>query len=83
MEIASRFKSEMKLIPLGGKDHFWSADFLLAFALSRTSRVTNCHKRGEQNRNQDADDRDDDQQLNQSKTLTFHERLPRGVEKLV
>ncbi len=35
LEIISHFESEMKVIPLAGKDHFWSADFLLAFSLKK------------------------------------------------
>lgn len=35
IEIIPHFESEMKLIPLAGKDHFWSADFLLAFSLKK------------------------------------------------
>ncbi|QVL57209.1 MAG: hypothetical protein KFB93_07455 [Simkaniaceae bacterium] len=35
VEITPHFDGEMKLIPLAGKDHFWSADFLLAFSLKK------------------------------------------------
>lgn len=35
IEITPHFNGEMELIPLAGKDHFWSADFLLAFSLNK------------------------------------------------
>ena len=35
IEITPYFNGEMKLIPLAGKNHFWSADFLLAFSLKK------------------------------------------------
>ncbi|MDJ0651775.1 MAG: hypothetical protein QNJ27_02025 [Simkaniaceae bacterium] len=35
LEIISHFESEMQVIPLAGKDHFWSADFLLVFSLKK------------------------------------------------
>lgn len=31
--IKPQFESEMEVIPLAGEDHFWSADFLLAFPI--------------------------------------------------
>ncbi len=35
IEIIPQFDGEMKLIPLAGKKHFWSAGFLLAFSLNK------------------------------------------------
>lgn len=35
LEIAPDFEGEMKLIPLAGGTHFWSANFLVAFSLSK------------------------------------------------
>jgi len=34
IKISPQFEGEMAVIPLAGSDHFWSADFLLAFPLT-------------------------------------------------
>ena len=35
IKVKAHFEGEMEVIPLAGDDHFWSADFLLAFPLQR------------------------------------------------
>lgn len=37
--IKPQFEGEMQVIPLAGKSHFWSADFLLAFSLTEKLKL--------------------------------------------
>ena len=34
LSLHPEFEGEMQLIPLAGKHHFWSADFLIAFPIN-------------------------------------------------